>query len=134
MCCPYGILIVEVKSLKVMIIYQGFMPRPGPKNRQDCLSHLKNAPSLNVPCPAPRILLSAPPRLTLKFFSSAPPRQKKSCPCIPDADDLGDDDHDDHDDHDDGDFKHFWRWSPKSYRNIYLGLEQFPRWEGKGGD
>ena len=44
------------------------------------------------------------------------------------------DDHNARDDHDDGDCKYFWRWSPKSYRNIYLGLEQFPWWEGKGGN
>ena len=112
------------------------------------------------PAPAPgkmaalalKIFKTAPPRPKFDFYPTLPQRfyslprpahpkicffcpapQKKGCPCIPDADDLGDDDHDDHDDHDDGDCKYFWRWSPKSYRNIYLGLEQFPRWEGKGG-
>ena len=26
-----------------------------------------------------------------------------------------------------------WRRGPKSYRSIYLGLEQFPQWEPVGG-
>ena len=104
---------------------------PGPENFQDCPASPRPKFDCYPTLPQRFYSLPRPAHPEIFFFCPAPP--KKGCPCIPDADDLGDDDHDDHDDHDDGDCKYFWRWSPKSYRNIYLGLEQFPWWEGKGG-
>ena len=70
------------------------LARPGSENFQDCLTLPR--PALKMPQvqllshPAPRILLSAPPRPTPQKISFAPPRGKKRLPCASPAPALHD--------------------------------------------